>query len=312
MPARRPPGRAERQVPVRVSTQHGVTERVRAHGADAQLPRVPVPHVFDHDQEGIDDDYRQDPRRQHRHLVWDDEQQDEEHERQHDQQGQPGADQPRITPEEPFRATADHLAQLFGVRELVQDRREAHRLVDHRVVLGHHQVGLGQPPVEQRVQVQRVPAHDQPDEQRDGQVQEQMQHVDPVMVAVESRYRATHRVDAVRERQPRVQLPEEVRHHLNRVQARRARNLDDHQYHGDRLADMPERDRERIDDVDVHERAEQTGEDEQHRMLALDAEHQIADHDDQGLEESDDHEQQPPPEIRLRRGHVAEPLAVDL
>ena len=44
----------------------------------------------------------------------------------------------------------------------------------------------------------------------------------------------------------------------------------------------------------------------------MDAEHQIADHDDQGLEESDDHEQQPPPEIRLRRGHVAEPLAVNL
>ncbi len=64
MPARRPPGRAERQVPVRVSTQHGVAERVRAHGATPELPRVPVPHVFDDDQEGIDDDYRQDPRRQ--------------------------------------------------------------------------------------------------------------------------------------------------------------------------------------------------------------------------------------------------------
>ena len=70
---------------------------------------------------------------------------------------------------------------------------------------------------------------------------------------------------------------------------------------------MPERSGERVDDVHVYERFEQSCEDEQHRVRALDAECDIAYGGDDRLHEADCHEQ-PTPEIALRRRVVADAL----
>ena len=62
---------------------------------------------------------------------------------------------------------------------------------------------------------------------------------------------------------------------------------------------MPERHGERVNDVHVDERGENAGEDEQERMLALDAQREIADRGDDRLQESDRDEQQPTAHIAL-------------
>ena len=75
---------------------------------------------------------------------------------------------------------------------------------------------------------------------------------------------------------------------------------------------MAERHGQRVNNVDVDERTEDSGQDEQQRMLALDAEHQIANGGDDGLQESDGDQQQPAAKICLRSGDTANALAVDL
>lgn len=132
------------------------------------------------------------------------------------------------------------------------------------------------------------------------------------MVRVQAGNRAAHRVDAVGKGQPRVQFAEEVRHHFNRIQAGGAGYLHNDQNYGDGFADMAERHGQCVNNVDVYERTEDSGQDEQQRMLALDAKHQIADGGDDGLQESDGDQQQPAAKICLRSGDTANALAVDL
>ena len=300
------------ETPPHISVEHHIAELVGTHGADAKLHGVGFACVFNHNEIGVDKNNRQNPGGQHCDFLLGDKQQHQEYEREYGQQCQAGNDHLWVPCEEPVRAMGDDIAQFLAVGHRAEYGVQAHLFVHHAVVLGDHQVGISQTTVEQRVQVHRIPAYDKSHEKRRRQIPEQVQHVEPVMVRVQAGDRAAHRVDAVGKGQPRVQFAEEVRHHFNRIQAGGTGYLHNDQNYGDGFADMAECHGQCINNVDVDERTEDSGQDEQQRMLALDAEHQIADGGDDGLQESDGDQQQPAAKICLRSGDTANALAVDL
>ena len=300
------------ETPPHISVEHHIAELVGTHGADAKLHGVGFACVFNHNEIGVDKNNRQNPRGQHGDFLLGDEQQHQEYEREYGQQCQTGNDHLWIPCEEPVRAMGDDIAQFLAVGHRAEYGVQAHLFVHHAVVLGDHQVGISQTTVEQRVQVHRIPAYDKSHEECRRQIPEQVQHVEPVMVRVQAGDRAAHRVDAVGKGQPWVQFAEEVRHHFNRIQAGGTGYLHNDQNYGDGFADMAERHGQCVNNVDVYERTEDSGQDEQQRMLALDAKHQIADGGDDGLQESDGDQQQPAAKICLRSGDTANALAVDL
>ena len=105
---------------------------------------------------------------------------------------------------------------------------------------------------------------------------------------------------------------EEPGHHLDGVHARGAGDLHDDQDDADGLADMLERHRERIDDVDVDEGDAHAAQHEEKRMQALHADHEVADRDDDRLEGTEQDHEQPAAEVGLAGGEVTDALAVDL
>ena len=105
---------------------------------------------------------------------------------------------------------------------------------------------------------------------------------------------------------------EEAGHHLDGVHARRTRDLHDDKNDADSLADMLKRGGQRIDDVDVGERDSDAAQHEQQRVDALHANHQIAHRNDDGLERTQDHHQQPAAKVALTRRKATDALAVDL
>ena len=89
----------------------------------------------------------------------------------------------------------------------------------------------------------------------DEQHEEQREHeqVGDVLAAVEAADGLAHGLDAVREGEQRVDRLEEARGHLDGIQPRRAGYLREHQHDADALADVLQRDRERVDDAEIGE-----------------------------------------------------------
>ena len=94
--------------------------------------------------------------------------------------------------------------------------------------------------------------------------QEQQQHADALQprAVIEAARGFANGVDAVGEREYRVDRLEKARRHFDRIQTRGAWDLDEHQDHADRLADVLKRGSKRVLDSKVCQRADRRGQEE--------------------------------------------------
>ena len=83
-----------------------------------------------------------------------------------------------------------------------------------------------------------------------------------------------HGVDAVGERQERIDRLEHGAGHLDGERTARTANLHDQQHDGERLADIAKRHRERVDDIGEHEARDPARQHKLQRVVALNAKEQ--------------------------------------
>ena len=105
---------------------------------------------------------------------------------------------------------------------------------------------------------------------------------------------------------------EEAGHHLDGIHARRAGDLHNDEDDADGLTDMLKGSRQRIDDVDVGERDGDAAQHKEQRIDALHANDQVAHRNDDGLERTQNHQQQPAAKVALARRKAANALTIDL
>ena len=120
-------------------------------------------------------------------------------------------------------------------------------------MLGDEEVGLGHLPVKEGVHAEQVPPRDHADEERRHKEEQERKEVSDEGAVVEAGHGLAHGVDAVGEGQPGVERPEELRLHLDGVEAGGARDLKHHEKHAERLAHVLERDGQGVDHKDVDE-----------------------------------------------------------
>ena len=267
--------------------------------------------VLDHDQERADDHEREDPQHEHGELRLGGEHEGKKDEWHRDEGGEAAAHEHRVAQLEAGGAGQEGLAVVVGVHDGLDDGGQA-ELALHAGALGDHHVGLAELAVKEVVDVQQVPARRHADEQRGDEVDKKDEQVLRVVVAIEARDRLAHGVDAVGEGQPGVERLEEARLHLDRVEARGAGDLQHDKKDAERLADVLEGDRERVDEEDVHEALDHAGKDERGGRDALDAERDVAHAADDCLDLAEQVEQQPAAKEALPGLEVADAFAVDL
>ena len=105
---------------------------------------------------------------------------------------------------------------------------------------------------------------------------------------------------------------EERRGHLNRIEARGAGDLGEHEDDADALADMLQRDGEGVDDGEVGKRRQRRGEDERRRRDGLHAEREHPDTADDRLHHGDGRKEQIPTPVALGQRQAGDALAVRL
>ena len=268
--------------------------------------------VLHHDEEGADGNHRHDPQHEHEVLGRQDEQERHEQKRDGHERLEAAAHERGVHELELGRALQEHLAVAARVHEHLHDGGQAEVGAPHPHALGVHHVGVGEAAVEERVDVEEVATRGDADEGRRHEEDEQDGDVGGVVAVIEARDGLTHGVDAVGERQPRVQGLEEVGLELDGVGARGARDLQDHEKHAECLADVLERHRDGVDERHVHERAHHARAHEGGRGRALDAEEQVSQAADERLHLAEQHHEQPSAEEPLPGLEGADALAVDL
>ena len=110
----------------------------------------------------------------------------------------------------------------------------------------------------------------------------------------------------------RVDRLEEARRHLDGIQPRRAGYLREHEHDADALADVLQRDRQRVDDAEVGERGHGRGEEQRRRVDGLHADEQHARAADHRLQHGQRRQEREAAQVALRDGEVADALAVHL
>ncbi|KAM9862911.1 hypothetical protein ACI1US_01272 [Leucobacter sp. BZR 635] len=213
---------------------------------------------------------------------------------------------------ERFCAPIQILAVLPLVLHRAEDVREPMTRAHNLHLFADEQVSRGDLAVEEQVEVCEPAAEHQPE--HEGEQHHEREHPDkaPVVAAVEASDGLTHRIDAVGERQQRIDCAEEPRHELDRVQPRGTRNLHDHEQHAEAATDVAERDRERIDNAHVDERGEDSGRHERDGARGLHANDEVSDTHDDRLQHRKRSEQEEATHVGLTHRDVFKALGVHL
>ena len=132
------------------------------------------------------------------------------------------------------------------------------------------------------------------------------------IVPVEAAYRLAHGVDAVRERQERVNRLEEAGRHFHGIQTRCAGYLREHQHDAKRLAHMPERGGKRIDNTQEGKRRQRRRREKGGNVCRLHTERERAGAADERLHNRKDAEHEEAPQITLPRLGILDTLGVHL
>lgn len=124
----------------------------------------------------------------------------------------------------------------------------------------------------------------------------------PIRRAVHAADSLTHSCHAVHKRQQRINRLEKFRCDFNRKRTAGAGNLNNQQNDTDCLADVSERDGQRVNDIDIDDAGEPARQQEQKRMLALNAQiPQVACGNQCALHETDDEKDDISSQIYLMR-----------
>ncbi len=268
-------------------------DRLVAQAAELHLTAQIVAHVFNDHEEADDEQHPDHPGAQHHDLLAVGEREHERQNGRHDEAGeQRAALELRVQFRETARTVLDHIAvaalvgqHLDGLGHGVAAFRQLHLLADDHVACLDF-------PGEQAVEIGQQRANHQSDEERGRGEQQQRADLLQPMAVVHARDGLAERVDRIAERHQRVYHAEELRHHLDGVQAGCARNLHDHQRHAQSLAHMHECGGQRIGDAQIHQRGDDAGQHERWRVRGLHAEHQVADGAHRALDGAHGSEQQ--------------------
>ena len=220
--------------------------------------------------------------------------------------------QRRVAAGERLCPSSEVFAVLGAVRQRPDHVGEPVPAADDLHLLADQEVGREHLAVEEQGEVGETAPQDEPDEERESDEHGESAEEAPVVVAVEAPDRLPHRVDAVGERQERVDRTEEPGHQLDRVQAGRAGDLHDHQQDAQAPADVAEGDAEGVDDAHVGEGDEHTGADEGRGADGLHTDDEVADAHDQRLADGERREEEEAAEVGLAHGDVFDALGVDL
>ena len=208
------------------------------------------------------------------------------------------------------------IEQLATVRIRIEHdaHGRAQRIALARQVVGlaDHEARRGKLLIKEQIEVEQQRAQLQTDKERHDQEHAQDAQVEQVVERIHATDGLAQQVDAIGEGQQRMQPLEEAGHHLDGIHARRTGDLHNDEDDADCLADMLKGGGQRIDDVDVSERNSDAAQHKEQRIDALNANDQVAHRNDNGLERTQDHHQQPAAKVALTRRKATDALAVDL
>ena len=196
--------------------------------------------------------------------------------------------------------------------------KRANELTDAVTALGHQrgldveQVAFANLLRHQAVQVGEMRAHEQADNGHDQRNDRQRADVAGPLRAVKAADGLTQRVDAVGEREHRVDRAEEGVGHLDGIQARAAGDLHEHQDDAHADADMLKRRGKRVRDAQIRQRQQDGRRVERRDRSRLNAQVQATGHAHHGLQHHQDGEEHPTPQITLHDGEAGNSLLVHL
>ena len=272
--------------------------------------------VLDVDEPAADGDNRNDP---------DDEQDDLsvvvdiEHRRQYKEQdlhahhgGKTALDVVRVTMLKRHSMIEQLATVRIGIEHDAHSRAQRIALARQVVGFANHKTRRGKLPIKEQVEVEQQRTQLQTNKERNDKEDAQDAQVEQVVERVHAADGLAQQVDAIGKGQQRMQPLEEAGHHLDGIHARRARDLHNDEDDADSFTDMLKGSGQRIDDVDVGERDGDAAQHKEQRIDALNANDQITHGNDDGLEGTQNHQQQPAAKVALARRKGTDALAVDL